>query len=226
MISHSASEEVEVSDDWTYAFEWLDKYRDSGVEIEYTVKEVDTLEGYTATAEGIAEGEEVNANKTNNYTITNKHEIETVDVLGNVYWDDVDDQDGLRPEDVEICLYADGELVECKEVTEEDGKWTYAFEDLDKNEDGEEIEYTVTEKDIDSYEIKQDKYDFTNKHVPDEGEVLGENEEFCENCEVAGEKKESDNPETGDTILPFALLLLTSLGGISVTAKKIVDREK
>ena len=219
-------EEVEVSDDWTYAFEGLDKYRDSGVEIEYTVKEVDTLEGYTATAEGIAEGEEVNANKTNNYTITNKHEIETVDVLGNVYWDDVDDQDGLRPEDVEICLYADGELVECKEVTEEDGKWTYAFEDLDKNEDGEEIEYTVTEKDIDSYEIKQDKYDFTNKHVPDEGEVLGENEEFCENCEVAGEKKESDNPETGDTILPFALLLLTSLGGISVTAKKIVDREK
>ena len=168
----------------------------------------------------------------NSNIITNKHEVETVDILGEVFWDDADDQDGVRPEDVTICVYANGQEVDCTTVTPKDDEWKYEFEDLPKNENGEEIEYTVSEKDIDSYEITPDGYNFTNKHVPDEGEVLGENEEFPDEGEVAGEKeekakeKDNDNPETGDTILPYALLLLTSLGGISITAKKIVDRIK
>ena len=202
-----SGEEVEVKaeDGWTYTFTGLDKYRDGGVAIEYTVAEVAVEDGYEAKVEG--------------NTIINKHDPEQVSVAGNVYWDDEDDKDELRPDKVEICLYANGEKVECKEVTPEDDKWTYEFNDLDKKENGEDITYTVTESLIDEYEITPDGYDFTNKHEP--GEVLGEKEE---DPEVAG--KNNDNPETGDTILPFALLLLTSLGGISITAKKIVDRQK
>ncbi len=213
---------------WTDTFKDLNKYRDGGEEIVYSVEEMEVAEGYDASVSKTTCEEDEEDCIPGIYIITNKHDIETVDVLGEVFWDDVDDQDGVRPEDVTICVHANGELVECMNVTPDDDSWKYAFEDLPKNKDGEEIKYTVTEDDIEYYEIKPEGYNFTNKHVPDEGEVLGESEEFCEDCGVAGEKKEndSDNPETGDTILPYALLLLTSLGGMSFTAKKIVDRQK
>ncbi len=197
--------EVKAEEGWTYTFSELDKYRDGGTEIVYTVEEVGTVEGYEGSVEG--------------FKITNTHTPETTEVAGNVYWDDQDNKDEIRPETVEICVYGNGEKVDCTTVTPEDEKWTYKFEELPKKQDGEEIVYTVTENTIDGYEIKPDGYDFTNKHVPEEGEVLGEDEETTE-----GEGTE--NPETGDTILPYALLLLTSLGGISITAKKIVDRKE
>ena len=207
---------------WTYTFEDLDKFKDQGVEIVYTIEEVE-VEGYTSAKDG--------------YKLTNTHEIETTEVHGTVTWDDEDDEDELRPDEVTICLYANGEKQACKNVSSEDE--TYDFGELPKNKDGEEIKYTVSEDDIDEYEISITGYDIVNKHVPDEGDVLGEKEEEPEPPveepveepeeepeEVLPAKKDNDNPETGDTILPFALLLLTSLGGISFTAKKIVDRKE
>ena len=198
----TATAELTAAGGWTYTFEDLDAYRDGSL-ITYTVKEVE-VDGYESKVEG---------NK-----ITNTHEIETVDVLGTVIWDDEDNKDEIRPDEVEVCVYANGEKVACTTVDPDD-EWKYEFEDLPKNDNGEEIEYTVGENDIDDYETKIEKYDITNKHVPDDGEVLGEDEEFPDG-------QGTDNPATGDTILPFALLLLTSLGGISITAKKIVDRQK
>ena len=198
----TATAELTAAGGWTYTFEGLDAYRDGSL-ITYTVKEVE-VDGYESKVEG---------NK-----ITNTHEIETVDVLGTVIWDDEDNKDEIRPDEVEVCVYANGEKVACTTVDPDD-EWKYEFEDLPKNDNGEEIEYTVGENDIDDYETKIEKYDITNKHVPDDGEVLGEDEEFPDG-------QGTDNPATGDTILPFALLLLTSLGGISITAKKIVDRQK
>ncbi len=199
--------EVKANEGWQYTFTGLDKYRDEGQEIVYTVKEVEVGEGYESSVEG--------------NIITNKHTPEKTEVAGAVFWDDEDNVDELRPEEVTICLYANGEKVECKTVVEEEGEWTYEFPDLPKKEDGEDINYTVTEDFIDEYEITPEGYNFTNKHEP--GEVAGEDYEDPDN---KGDKKDNDNPETGDTILPFALLLLASLGGISITAKKIVDRKE
>ena len=219
---------LDAANGWKYTFENLNKFRDGGKEIVYSVEEVDVNDEYTSSVSKTTCEEDEENCIPGIYVITNKHDIETVQVLGEVFWDDQDNQDGVRPEDVTICVHANGELVECTTVNLDDDSWKYEFEDLPKNQDGEEIIYTVTEDDIEYYDINLDGYNFTNKHVPDEGEVLGESEEFCEGCEVAGENKENDssNPETGDTILPYALLLLTSLGGMSFTAKKIVDRQK
>ena len=194
--------EITAEDGWTYTFEGLDANR-AGEPITYSVKEV-PVEGYESVVDG--------------YTITNTHTPETVDVNGTIDWDDEDDKDEIRPDDVEICVYANGEKVDCTTVTEdENGNWVYGFEDLPKNNDGEEIVYTVVENPIDEYEINSDGRNFINKHEPEEGEILGQQEEPT----VEGE---NDNPETGDTILPYALLMLASLGGISITAKKIVDK--
>ena len=79
-------------ENWSYEFDNLPKYMD-GVLVTYTITE-DTITGYTTIIHG--------------YDITNTHIPETVSVKGIKTWDDNDDQDGIRPEQITVILYADG----------------------------------------------------------------------------------------------------------------------
>ncbi len=140
---------------WAYSFEALAKY-ENGAEIEYTIEE-EAVAGYTTTIDG--------------YDITNTHTPNTVEVSVTKVWDDGDDQDGKRPTSITINLYADGELVDYAAVTEADD-WTVTFTDLPKYEDGEEIEYTITENYIDEYESVisgdvENGFTVTNSYTPE-----------------------------------------------------------
>ena len=139
-----------MSDNWTYSFEDLDEYSNSS-KISYTITE-DAVEGYTTVVDG--------------YNITNSHTPEKINISGTKTWDDNDDQDGKRPENITVRLYANGTEVRSKDVTAEDG-WTYSFEDLDKYANGTEIEYKITEDSIDGYEKEVTGYDITNTHTPE-----------------------------------------------------------
>ncbi len=69
-----------------------------------------------------------------------------VDIDVTKVWEDGDDADGLRPGEITVTLYADGEKTEqTLQLTEKSG-WTGCFEDLPKYRDGEEIAYTVEEE--------------------------------------------------------------------------------
>ena len=71
------------TNEWTYSFTGLPKYRDHGTPIKYTVEEI-LPEGYEA-----------------NYTgthIANKHVPELIDVPVRKVWDDLNDRHGFRPE--------------------------------------------------------------------------------------------------------------------------------
>ena len=109
------SKDVTVSDNWTYSFEDLDEYSNSS-KISYTITE-DAVEGYTTVVDG--------------YNITNSHTPEKINISGTKTWDDNDDQDGKRPENITVRLYANGTEFASKDVTAED-EWPYSFEDLDK----------------------------------------------------------------------------------------------
>ena len=113
---------------------------DEGDTIAYSVKE-ETPEGYLA---------DVRMNPTDTgyeFTVTNKHRVETVEIAGRKIWDDADDAAGKRPKEVKIDLYADGELVKSKTVKAQDSsEWGYSFGSLPKYRDhGIEIAYDVRE---------------------------------------------------------------------------------
>ncbi|MBR0153511.1 MAG: leucine-rich repeat protein, partial [Lachnospiraceae bacterium] len=136
----------------------------------YTVSETPRI-GYTTEAEN--ETGEIVAKETAEAVFTNT--VETTQVEAEKIWDDADDQDGLRPESIELVLLADGE--EAARLTVEageDGSWKGTFEDLPVyNADGEKIVYTIQETEVDKYtsEITGDAesgFTVTNTHVPEE----------------------------------------------------------
>ena len=132
--------------EWTYTFEDLNVY-ENGEEIEYTIEEVE-VENYETTVDG--------------YTITNSRKVERIDVTVTKVWDDEDNVEGFRPSEITVKLLANGEEFATATLTGEGNEWTYTFEDLNVYENGEEIEYTIEEVEVENYETTVDGYTITN----------------------------------------------------------------
>jgi hypothetical protein len=139
-------------------FKDLDHYKD-GNEIKYTVAE-DEIPQYTTS---IA----VNGNVV---TVTNTHIPEITLRNISVIWDDNNDQDGIRPDTVNIKLKGNDKLVDSSELNE-DVKWKHSFTKLPVRENGNEITYTAEENEIPGYTTTIEKTDtgyvFTNTHIPE-----------------------------------------------------------
>lgn len=139
-------------------FKDLDHYKD-GNEIKYTVAE-DEIPQYTTS---IA----VNGNVV---TVTNTHIPEITLRNISVIWDDNNDQDGIRPDTVNIKLKGNDKLVDSSELNE-DVKWKHSFTKLPVRENGNEISYTAEENEIPGYTTSIEKTDtgyvFTNTHIPE-----------------------------------------------------------
>ena len=135
--------ELKKSEDWTGDFEDVPKYKE-GNEIEYTIKEF-SVEGYD-------EDPEITGDAENGFEITNTHEPELIDIEGEKIWADDEDDAQARPDSITIRLRANGTDVDQIEVTEDNGSWTWIFEDVPKYENGKEIVYTVTEDAVPNYQ--------------------------------------------------------------------------
>lgn len=131
--------ELNADNNWKYTWSELDK-RAGGEIIQYTVKEVEVPKGYEATVENKgAEG-------SFDYKVTNKHVPETTEATVKKEWDDDDDRDGIRPDDVTAVLLKDGKEFDTQ-VLNEENSWSYTWTHLDKYRDGGiEIKYTFQEK--------------------------------------------------------------------------------
>src|SRR5699024_3337516 len=144
---------------WKGSFINLPKYRDEGVQIDYTVKEV-SLDEELYSVEVIIDEEE---NDKNNYEfiLINTHEVEQMDISGKKVEDDADNQDGKHPDSITVHLLSNEKEVEKVEVTEED-EWKYSFTDLPKFENGEEINYVIQEDEVEGYSTEIDGFDIMN----------------------------------------------------------------
>lgn len=176
--------------DWIDSFTELDVYEDGRL-INYTVEEVDVAEGYSASLAG---------DSATGFTLVNTHEPEKVSISVTKAWDDADDQDGIRPEEVVICLLANGEPTGHEIKLNADNRWGDHFDDLDKYKDGELIEYTVEEKyEVTGYTASVEKvegttgfiFTVTNKHEVTEESDSSDNSESSDNSS-------SDNSESSD----------------------------
>ena len=149
------------ADGWKYSFTNLDKYKENGTVIKYTVEEV-TVDGYTTTVNGT--------------TVTNSHIPEKTSIEGTKVWDDADNQDGKRPESITIHLYADGKEAASKTLTADTNQgntWNWSFTGLDKKKAGKDIVYTVTEDVVMGYTTTISGTTITNTYKPEVTQISG-----------------------------------------------------
>ena len=161
--------------DWIGIFDKLPTTKDDK-QIEYSVKEKEK-DAITGEDGDETYGYEIAGDAAKGYTVTNTHTPQTVTIEGEKVWEDEEDQDGKRPQRIMIRL-KDGDKEINHEVVTEDEDWSWKFEDLPKNKDGEEIEYTIEEDEVEDYTSKiekddEGKYTVTNTHEPETVKISG-----------------------------------------------------
>ena len=83
---------------WSASWKDLPKY-ESGKEIKYTIKELDTISGYES---------KIESDKDGNFILTNTHAVELINKTVAKIWNDSNNQDGIRPNEVKVQLLANG----------------------------------------------------------------------------------------------------------------------
>src|SRR5699024_7027151 len=91
---------------------------------------------------------EEDAEVENGYVVTNSYTPEQTSVTVTKGWEDANNQDGKRPESIDVQLTADGEEIRDPQTLSEENNWTYTWEELDLNADGEPIDYSVEEVNV------------------------------------------------------------------------------
>ena len=139
-------------------------------------------------------------------------------------WDDDNDRDGIRPDSTTILLLANGTEVDSKTVTAADG-WVLTFDDIYKNDGGQEIEYTVEEKTTDTitgtdgpgtyaFDVTgsaQGGFTITNRHTPETIDITG--------------SKEWDDADDQDGMRPDSIIIRLMKGETEVDFKTVTEED-
>lgn len=156
----------------TYTFSKLPKcnyVQPTGIcqEINYTVEE-DEIAGYASTISG---------DPTQGFTITNTHTPELINLPVRKVWVDGDNQDGLRPNNVQVELFANGvttgailDITKTSHTSICDA-WCSEFSNRPKYQDGTEILYSLKEISVPDYTStitgnSNQGFTITNTHTP------------------------------------------------------------
>lgn len=104
---------------------------------------------------------------------------EKIKVSIEAKWEDCDDQDGIRPEDIIVYLLANGKNVDAISLTEKN-QWKCTLENLPEYGLNQKITYTVEVSGIEGYETEIDGFTIKNSHKPAtvsvEGKVIWEDD--------------------------------------------------
>ncbi len=146
----SKEQAIGSSDNWEYSFDNLPEYS-NGKLINYTINEK-AVKDYDTTIDG--------------YDIINTYNPETIDLNGVKVWNDNDNQDGIRPNEITVELLANGQKV-AQTTASAENNWTFSFENQVKYANGEEINYTINEVDVNGYTSEIKDFTITNTHTPE-----------------------------------------------------------
>lgn len=126
------------------------------------IRETETKTGYeadsTLTSVALQSGTAAEDNPT---VITNDRQKVTIN--GSKTWNDNENADGIRPEQIVVRLYADGTEIASKTVTADDN-WSWNFGEYDAYAGGKLINYEVEEDPIEGYTPEVEGFDITNTH--------------------------------------------------------------
>ena len=158
-----ASKEVKAAADgtWSTVFTKLPKFK-AGKVIKYSLTE-EVVSEYTS--------------EINDFNITNKYTPKMIDYQVTKTWNDNNNQDGKRPDQITVHLMktVGGVTTEVEKydikVAEADpangNVWKHTFTNLPKYEAGQEIVYSVKEDAVAGYETSIKGQEITNTHEPE-----------------------------------------------------------
>ncbi len=140
-----------------------------------------------------------------------------IQIAGQKIWNHGDNPEENRPDSIIVYVYADGELILQKLVTEADG-WQYVFSLPKYAADGHEIVYTIGEADVPDYDKAVSGYDLVNTYHPKTPTEPSE-PAHPDNPGNPGNPNYPDGPQTGDTFSPWPwiALMIGSLFGLVTT---------
>ena len=165
--------EVTIGADNTYVITYSNLFKnENGAAITYTVSE-GAITGYATD----------NNSAVNGGTITNVHTPDTTEITITKRWDDGNNQDGIRPDadalKSKLHLLGDGSEVNgatAEVIDNNDGTYTVKYANLQKNKDGNAIEYTISEDGVDGYTADKtaakNGETITNTHTPERTNVV------------------------------------------------------
>lgn len=182
------------SDEWSWAFYKLNMYS-NGVAIDYHIT-VSVLEEYTQRVE--------------NNTITMDYTPETVQIDGFITWEDHNNNDGKRPDSVNLYLYANGTKAETL-VLNATNNWTWIFSSLKKFENGKPIIYTLRTEDIKEYVTTVNGYEITCSYT-------------AKTCTVKGQFTWNDN-ENQDNKRPDSITVSLFANGTKIASQIIRETD-
>ena len=136
---------LNAENNWTAKFASVDVKKD-GTRIKYEVKGTEA-DGYDVSVAGDILDEK-------GLVLTYKHIPAVVNVSVRVSWNDANNQDGIRPTDTLVQLYADGTALGDKAVIESNKEWTKTWLNLPKYKAGKEIAYNVLAYAVSGYTVK------------------------------------------------------------------------
>lgn len=148
---------------WSWTFSALDRY-ENGTKVNYTITE-DPVAGYTATYSG--------------YNVINNHTPGKLSIPVTKIWQDENDLDGLRPDEVTVILLANEVDTGKTLILGAANNWVNAFTDLDAYINGQKVEYTIQEMKVADYTplITGDTasgFIITNSYTPEIEEIPDE----------------------------------------------------
>ena len=185
---------VTEADNWAWNFTGLDKYV-GGREIVYTITE-NPVAGYTTAVDG--------------YNVTNTHEVEKINISGSKTWNDANNQDGKRPQSINVHLLANGSEVAQQTVNASDD-WAWEFNNFPKYNNGNEIVYTVTEDAVAGYTTVVNGYNITNTYEP-------------ESTSVSGSKTWNDDSNR-DGVRPAYITIRLYADGTEIACKNVTEAD-
>ena len=135
------TKEVTQQEDGSWSYEFTNLYKfENGQKINYTIEE-SVPEGYT---------NEINPDESGmNVEVINYHMPK---VTFNIHkdWNDLDDNDGKRPESITVRLLRNGTEIDSAIIT--GTEWNTSFADLDKyDSNGNQYDYTISEDPVEYY---------------------------------------------------------------------------
>lgn len=149
------SKTVTASDNWKYSFTNLPEF-ENGKKISYTVTE-DQVKDYSTTVDG--------------YNLTNSYTPAKTSVSVTKAWNDNNNQDGSRPNEVKVQLYANGEKSGNEVTLNAANKWTHTWTELAEKSNKKTVQYSVKEVGTvkgytSSVNGKNGNFIVTNTHTP------------------------------------------------------------
>lgn len=157
------SKTVSKNDNWSWNFANLPKY-ENGAEISYSISE-EKVADYSTTRDG--------------YNLTNSYTPGKTSVAVTKVWNDSDNKDKIRPENVTVKLLVNGNETNQTVVLSAGNQWSSTFTNLPINEDGKPVNYSVEEVAVpNGYKAvvtnnTENDFTITNTHAPNVNPPIG-----------------------------------------------------